>query len=640
MSHALEPETISSIWWPDEPRLSPDGRRVVWTAAPLGREGEHAESSLWVADVGGGEAGRRWTRGSEDSCPQWSPDGTRIAFLSDRAERGTAGLHVLDATGGESRPVAVRKRSIAGFAWSPDGARLAFLAPDEPTPDDERRDEERDDADEHGAGWRHHRLWVVPADGGDPVRSWAPERHLVDLAWSPDGRRIALLVQRSPLTEHRLGTDVWVYVVGAGDGVRLAAAHSGSSIGWSGDDTVVWAGDHEPVPQCSGTAWAAAADGGAPRVVGTEVDEECCTIGVHHAPDGTGTLATIADGLDTRLEWLDPATGVRRVAETVGGEVRGVAVVSTSAGPVVAVAALDGGLAGRVLAGRPGDLRTVSDHHLQDGGDGVVLGVAEALVCTASDGTRLDAVVIRPPGGDSGGGGPWPTAVLVHGGPYGRSGRWAHAHPLDWAQLLATRGYAVVMPNYRGSLGRGNAFATAARGTMGSVEWDDVLTTVDAAVAAGIADPDRLGIGGWSQGGFLTAWAVTATDRFRVGVMGAGVSDWGWMAATSDLPDFEAVLGGSRPWDGPGPHRAALGSPLSYAARRTTPLLILHGKEDLRVPYSQAVALHRALVDQPAPLALVGYPREPHAVQERAHQVDLQRRVVEWFDRHVRGLTS
>ena len=171
---------------------------------------------------------------------------------------------------------------------------------------------------------------------------------------------------------------------------------------------------------------------------------------------------------------------------------------------------------------------------------------------------------------------------------------------------------------------------------MGTVEWDDVMATVDAAVDAGIADPDRLGIGGWSQGGFLTAWAVTATDRFKVGVMGAGVSDWSMMAATSDLPDFEAALGGSRPWDGPGPHRAAFGSPLSYAARRTTPLLILHGEQDKRVPHSQAAAFHRALAGQSAPVALVTYPREPHGVRERAHQVDLQRRVVEWFDRHVR----
>jgi dipeptidyl aminopeptidase/acylaminoacyl peptidase len=191
----------------------------------------------------------------------------------------------------------------------------------------------------------------------------------------------------------------------------------------------------------------------------------------------------------------------------------------------------------------------------------------------------------------------------------------------------------VLLPNYRGGRGHGNAFANAARAGMGTVEWDDVMAATDAAVERGIADPDRLGIGGWSQGGFLTAWAVTQTNRFRAGVMGAGVSDWGMMAATSDLPTFEAALGGSVPWDGPGPHHAAVGSPLSYAVRRTTPLLIVHGADDERVPHSQAVAFYRALRDQDAPVELVTYPREPHAVGERRHQLDLMRRVLAWYDR-------
>ena len=136
-----------------------------------------------------------------------------------------------------------------------------------------------------------------------------------------------------------------------------------------------------------------------------------------------------------------------------------------------------------------------------------------------------------------------------------------------------------------------------------------------------------------AKGGFLTAWAVTQTDRFAAAVMGAGVSDWGMMAATSDMETFEAQLGGDTPWDGPGPHHYAKGSPISYASRRTTPLLILHGADDARVPASQAVAFHRALRDQDARVELVTYPREPHGIAERRHQEDLMRRVREWFDR-------
>jgi dipeptidyl aminopeptidase/acylaminoacyl peptidase len=625
----IDPELVSSLLFAMDPQVSPDGRRVAWTASPFGVAGEHPEAGVWVADLVTGEPGRRWTHGHHESSPRWSPDGARLAFLSDREERGTHGVYLLEASGGEARPLVVRKRDVAAIAWSPDGRRLAFLAPDEPDEEDERREKDRDDADVHGERWPYARLWVVDVDGGEPTRVDDLDRHLVELAWSPDGTRIAVLADDAPANEYWETRQV-VTVALDGSAVTVCAAPYAADLGWVGDELVLVA-DHDLSPQTGSTAWAVSSYGGELRVVGTGRDEPRCTPGV--VTDGSRALLSVIEGLDDRLEWVDLATGERSVAVDVPGKTLGASFVTTGAGPVLAVVLLDAGLAARVLAGPPDDLRDVVDH--STGLPAVELGVPERLAATAPDGTHLDGVVIRPTPTSGGVDGPWPTVVLVHGGPYGRDTAQAHVHPLDWGQLLATRGYAVVMPNYRGSAGRGREFASAARGTMGSLEWDDVLAVVDSAVAAGIADPDRLGIGGWSQGGFLTAWAVTATDRFRAGVMGAGVSDWSMMAATSDLPAFEAALGGSTPWDGPGPHHAALGSPISYAARRRTPLLILHGAEDRRVPHSQAVAFHRALAGQEAPLAMVTYPREPHVVREQRHQVDVQRRVVEWFDRFL-----
>jgi len=631
MGDSLTPEVIAGLWLPADPQVSSDCTRVAWVAAPAGWSGEHPVSSLWVGDVAAGAA-RRWTRGHEDSWPRWSPDGTRLAFRSDRAERGTHGLYLLDPEGGEAWPLVERKRSVVAYSWSPDGERLAFLAPDEPPDDDERREKARADAEVYGE-WRElARLWVIDTSGGEPRRVWAPDLHLAEVAWSPDGSRMALLVAAGPLEEHRSATTVWTVGPDGAAPRRLCGVPYGTSVGWSGAETVVFAGSHGDEPQCGATVWAVPASGGKRVVVGTAVEELRCTIGVAHAPDGACTLGLVAEGLDTRVELLDvPGGGAREVVADVTGEVGGMAVAASDGGLVVALIVHGEHAVARVLVGPPGELRVASDH----GADlaGVPLARAEALNATASDQTHLDAVVLRPVGA---GDGPWPTAVLVHGGPYGRSGLCSHTSPLDWGQLLAQHGYAVVMPNYRGGLGRGNEFATRARGDMGGAGWGDVMAVVDAAVDAGIADRDRLGIGGWSQGGFLTAWAVTATDRFRLGVMGAGVSDWNLMAATSDMPDFEAVLGGSRPWDGPGPHHAAQGSPISFAARRTTPLLILHGADDRRVPHSQAVAFHRAMRGQEAPVQLGTYPREPHTIREYAHQVDLQRRVLEWFDRHVR----
>lgn len=657
---SLTPETIASLPSPSDPQVSPDGTRVAWRMAPFGKADQHPTGGLWVARVprtgeeSSATGARRWTYGGDDSSPRWSPDGTRIAFLSDRAERGTHGLYVIDVGGGEACPLVVRKRSVGAFAWAPDGRSIAFLAPDEPTEDDERREKERDDADVFGERWQLAKVWTVAIDSLDatPELLWAPEgRHVTELAWSPDGSRLALLDQVGPAAQYLTTTRVSVIstsstpeLVGPSASVPMTYA-----LCWSGEATLVLAGWHDHEAQSSGTVWACSAtEPGEPRVVGTGRDEPRCTVGLAPVAGGDRVVGVVVDGLDTRLELVDPATGERTLAVDLGGEcgglsaVSGICAESEQPGPVLALVHHADGVVGRVLAGPADDLRLVHDHAddpdqvepLRD----VVLSAPEAFTATAADGTLLDAVVLRPTGPDAGAG-PWPTAVLLHGGPYYRSGLDTHAHPLDWGQLLAAHGYAVVMPNYRGGMGHGQDFATQARGTMGSVEWSDVTCVVDAAVEAGIADPDRLGIGGWSQGGFLTAWAVTGApepDRFKVGVMGAGVSDWGLMAATSDLPDFEAALGGSRPWDGVGPHRSALGSPLSYAARRTTPLLILHGAEDQRVPLSQATAFHRALAEQDAPLALVTYPREPHGLRERRHQVDAQQRVLEWFDRYLR----
>ncbi|MGE7440140.1 alpha/beta hydrolase family protein, partial [Kitasatospora sp. NPDC001175] len=219
--------------------------------------------------------------------------------------------------------------------------------------------------------------------------------------------------------------------------------------------------------------------------------------------------------------------------------------------------------------------------------------------------------------------------------PYGRYADEFQFHiELPPAQWLAVAGYAVFLPNPRGSQGRGHAFAAAVAGAVGGAEWTDITDGIDLLVAAGVADPDRLGIGGWSHGGFMAAWAVGQTDRFKAAVMGAGISDWGIQTAAGDQgADRESALSGSRGWEGPGPHHHDRVSPVSCAARIRTPVLILHGEDDTNVPISQAVLLHRALRHFGVEHELVVYPREGHMITERAHKLDLLRRTRTWFDR-------
>jgi dipeptidyl aminopeptidase/acylaminoacyl peptidase len=191
----------------------------------------------------------------------------------------------------------------------------------------------------------------------------------------------------------------------------------------------------------------------------------------------------------------------------------------------------------------------------------------------------------------------------------------------------------VFLPNPRGGQGHGHDFAVRVAGAVGLDEWTDICAGIDLLIADGVANPDRLGIGGWSHGGFMAAWAVGQTDRFKAAVMGAGISDWGMLAATGEEGPFESALGGSSGWEGPGPHRHDRLSPISYASKVRTPVLILHGENDTNVPVSQAEFFHRALRRFAVEHKYVVYPRENHSIRERSHQLDVLRRTRAWFDR-------
>jgi dipeptidyl aminopeptidase/acylaminoacyl peptidase len=340
-------------------------------------------------------------------------------------------------------------------------------------------------------------------------------------------------------------------------------------------------------------------------------------------------LTLFAHGMDTAIYRLDPTelhfvevTRVEGFAKSLTVSRRGdvvAAVVSTSYEPK------------DVYAGSPqGPLVRLSDTSPEL--RSIRWGTQERLSYEASDGLTLDGLLILP-SGQSRQDGPFSLVTLVHGGP---QDRYADQLNLGWypsGQWLATAGYAVFLPNPRGGQGHGHAFATRVAGAVGCGEWTDIVTGINMLIADGVADPDRLGIGGWSHGGFMAAWAVGQTDRFKAALMGAGISDWGMLAATGEEGPFEAALGGSTGWEGTGPHRHDQLSPISFASKIRTPVLIVHGESDTNVPISQAEFFHRALRRFGIEHEYVVYPRENHSIRERNHQLDLLRRTREWFDR-------
>jgi dipeptidyl aminopeptidase/acylaminoacyl peptidase len=381
-------------------------------------------------------------------------------------------------------------------------------------------------------------------------------------------------------------------------------------LAWSADGGEVFLLGHTEPGDVSGTVlFRVEAGGGEQRTLAEDL--LACPAGLRRgASAGAGPLVTVAEGLDTWVGRLGP--GAERPEELSRYDGALWSLDASADGGTVAALRSTAEEPAEVWSGPPeGPLRRLSDPNPQL--RKINWGPQERLSWRAPDGLELDGLLILPPGkGRSDG--PFPLVTLVHGGPYWR---WADAFHLNWSfsgRWLADGGYAVFLPNPRGGMGHGRAFASAVAGAVGEADYPDVSAGIDRLVEEGVADPDRLGIGGWSHGGYIAAWAAGQTARFRAAVVGAGVTDQGMMVAEGDIPTFEIALGGSAGWEGPGPHRHDELSFISYAHRIETPVLILHGEKDERVPIGQARYFTRALRHHGCPFELVVYPREPHAI--------------------------
>jgi len=626
----LTAETMVDATFADDLQISPDGSRVAYVVTPVSRKDEHPASAIWLASTDGIVPPLKLTAGTaNDRAPRWSPDGSSLYFLSDRAKRGVSQLYRIALDGGEAEALTGWEPGIDSPAPMPDGLTVAFLAVNPETEEEKKRKEERDDPEVYGERWPFQRLRLLDLDSREVRTVASPgERHIVEIASSPDGSRLAVIAWPTPEIDYWNWNAELLAIDLAGDRAtpicRLTSG--GSDLLWAPEDHALFFLAHLAPGMRGGQAvFAVDVAGGVPRPVSPDL--EACPTGIGAGQDGA-LYVLMAQGLDSWIGKLDPeAKRLDRLHDLAGNAWS----LSVSAnGEALAV-----GRSGRVdyasvWAGPAGDkLQKLTD--LNPALEGVAWGQQTPLQWRAPDGLAIEGLLILPPGA-SREDGPFPLMTLAHGGPYGRFADELQTGWGQWGQWLATAGYAVLLPNPRGGMGRGHDFADRVAGAVGMEDWADVESGIDHLIAEGIADPRRLGIGGWSQGGFMTAWAVGQTRRFKAGIMGAGVSDWGMMVATSDLPHFEAMLGGSTGWEGTGPHRHDALSPISFAAEVTTPVLILHGAEDERVPASQARFFARALREHGVPCELVVYPREPHGIRERNHQLDLVRRVRAWVE--------
>ncbi len=627
-------EEIADQLHPADPKVSPDGKTVAFTVTARSRKGEHTERAIWLARDG--EPAWRFTGGeSDDREASFSPDGQTLAFLSNRKDPKRSAIYLLPLDGGEAQRLGDLEGDLSHPRWAPDGKTLAVIRVDPETDVEKKRKEEKDDPDVFEEDFKFTRLWLVDAKSGK-VRcpTWAA-RNVWNFAWQPYSSGL-VYVSTLQNTINSLFTTATLWYVPASGGLARQVAEFSPAPG----SPVVREVDGEPVVALIGSAlrddpspsiWTVPLAGGTPvnRLSGFEGAVQSLIADPRSAD---GLIVRIVEGTRGRLYTLSagagPLTPIELPDLESGGSILDGPSVSCD-GEHIAFAWSRSDRPLEIFVKAPGEnARTVTSLGKEFASR---LTPGEVVSWTSPDGVSVEGILLYPRDHDAAK--RYPLLVQVHGGPCWQWEDRANLSWHDWGQMLTSRGYAVLLPNPRGSTGRGSDFERLLVDDVGGGESKDLVSGAQAMVERGIADPDRLAIGGWSWGGYLTAWTITQTDVFKAAIMGAGVANLVSDHAAGDIAEANMAYYSGHPythWD-----RYADRSPVRHAANVSTPTLILHGGADSRVHPTQGMEFHRALQVLGVPVRFVRYPREGHGIAERHHQIDLMKRIVEWLERYV-----
>jgi dipeptidyl aminopeptidase/acylaminoacyl peptidase len=642
-------EQMLSLKWPRSAVISPDGRYVVCEVQRTNWDSNSFETELWLAVPRTGKSFALTTAKGSSRNPRWSPDGQRLAFISDRS--GTPQIYLIPPDGGEAAVLTDHETGVIRCEWAPDGESLAFTAVDPPSQG------RRDKQDKYGTvevfetpPARTH-LWQIATPSELPSKPTAarrltegddfsimssPTASTSGFAWSPDGERIAFTAGRSSAPRDSGTLDIHLLDVRKKSVVKLVTtAGPDRNPVWSPDGKLIAfesSNDREDFMPRNSSLCFVSALGGKPRMLTAALDESPSL----HAwsPEGLYFSALTRTEHHLYRVDIDGEAPVRvGTANAHAGFFATFAHTFTSDFRQTAFVFAGRGQYPEACLAKLSEFQTKPLSNLGSQLSEYRLGGREVVQWKSTDGTIIEGVLTKPP--DFQPGKKYPLLVIIHGGP-----AWLDTagFPQPFAYPLvqfAAKGALILQPNYRGSVGYGEKFRSLNVRNLGVGDAEDVISGVDFLIATGAVDRDRVGVMGWSQGGYISAFLTCSSDRFKAVSVGAGISDWTTYYCNTDIPAFTRQYLKATPWDDPDIYRKT--SPISYLKSAKTPTLIQHGDRDERVPIANAHELYRGLKDREVLVKLMVFKGHDHIIFKPREQRALMEQNLEWFSEHIWG---
>lgn len=662
--HVITPHDIVTLKRVAEVQLSPDGSQVAYSVTTPQPATEAKVESIWITSATTpGTARMGMHSDGADSHPMWSPDGKQIAFLSTRknpirlkgaspfpfalarvqsrpdlteaqtmepkkdAKQG-AQLWVLPVGGGEAVPLTNIPGNITALKWSPDGKQIAFVRADVDTRAEADRKEKKIDDKRVDFDYRFDRLYIYDIASHTATLVTEGERNLCDFDWSPDGKHFVARIAPTPrLDDYWRVSKIQVLNAATGEVEKTLAEHAASqAVSWSPDGRYA---TFSKMTERTITGVSVVYNLDSGKEVIADSAEPATWQKMQWSGDSKHLFSVGVKGTTAVIGEVNPATGKITIESEHASALNDFDLSRDGKMAVFATGTTSHPAEVMTLHDRAWKTLTETNPQVKDWKLGTV---KEVQWKSTRDGHPIYGVLILPAGYVQGQ--RYKTLVQFHGGPEGVwENSWLGSWH-DWAQMMASHGWAVLLPNPRGSDGQGTAFTESNFQDWGGADFQDEMDGVDYAVASGVSDKDKLVAGGWSYGGFMTSWTVTHTDRFKAAIVGAGVTDLTSMATITDIaPSF---LDG---YFGPlATHREMYRehSPVTFLSNVKTPVLVVHGEADDRVPISQGQEFYYGLRFMGRETQMIRFPREPHVFAERDHQEALLQHVYDWYSSHVK----